>query len=155
MLLRGIPYSNVRLTWLYMLSRELTLCKVTTASRRERLSFLKDGARVQIWLRSRLYSYSRLLVQVKALDGRIDKRKADERIGRFSCVGKNFALAELRLVKAFLVKKYNVSFADEKQSSSFLDDVHDCFITMTGPLDLQFRTRPMVAAREVWQNRDF
>lgn len=71
---------------------------------------------------------------------------ADKRIGRFGCVGKNLALAELRLVTAFLVKKYHVSFADEKQTSSFLDDVHDYFVTTTGPLDLQFRARPMAEA---------
>jgi len=71
---------------------------------------------------------------------------ADKRIGRFSCVGMNLALAELRLITAFLVKKYNVSFADEKQTSSFLFDVHDYFVTTTGALDLQFRARPMAKA---------
>ncbi len=71
---------------------------------------------------------------------------ADKRAGRFGCVGKNLALAELRLVTTFLVKKYSFSFADEKQGSAFLDDVHDCFVTMTGPLDLQFRGSPMAKA---------
>lgn len=61
--------------------------------------------------------------------------------GRYNCIGKNLALAELRFVTALLVIKYDVSFA-EGEDGKFVDgDLMDQFTATPGRLRLVFRER--------------
>ncbi|KAL8728584.1 MAG: hypothetical protein Q9166_005317 [cf. Caloplaca sp. 2 TL-2023] len=53
------------------------------------------------------------------------------------CLG----LAELRVVTATLVKQYTIDFDHDKRSARFLDEIQDCFVARTGPLELRFEAR--------------
>ena len=62
-------------------------------------------------------------------------------------------MAELRMVTATLVKKYTISFAHEENSSTFLDEIQECFITRTGQLELRFRARSVAEVDKDSQGR--
>lgn len=59
-------------------------------------------------------------------------------IGRYSCVGKNLALAEIRLVTAALVSKYDITFAPNEDGTSVWKDMRDQFTAVPGKLELLF-----------------
>ena len=61
--------------------------------------------------------------------------------GRYSCVGKALALAELRMVTATLVKNYHVSFAPGEDGSIVEGNMRDQFTAAPGELRLVFRNR--------------
>ena len=62
-------------------------------------------------------------------------------IGRYACVGKNLALAELRFVTALLVSKYDISFAPGEDGTSCWRDMRDQFTAAPGKLELVFTPR--------------
>ena len=62
-------------------------------------------------------------------------------IGRYSCVGKNLALVEIRFITALLISKYDVSFAPEGDKMSVWNDMKDQFIAVPGKLELIFTPR--------------
>lgn len=61
--------------------------------------------------------------------------------GRFSCVGKDLAMIELRLVIALLLKKFHVEFLEGDDGKSLFDGLKDQFTAAPGRLDLRFRIR--------------
>ncbi|KAL3442746.1 cytochrome P450 monooxygenase [Aspergillus insuetus] len=61
--------------------------------------------------------------------------------GPYSCVGKQLALMELRLVAAEILTRYNVRFAEGQKPDVFLESCHDTFTLATGPLELVFEKR--------------
>ena len=65
-------------------------------------------------------------------------------IGRYSCIGRNLALAELWLVTANLILKYKNDGGDGTSASTFSDSIQDCFTARTGPFGVQFQPRDTV-----------
>ncbi|CRG88390.1 hypothetical protein PISL3812_05420 [Talaromyces islandicus] len=61
--------------------------------------------------------------------------------GRYSCVGKNLAMAELRYVTAILVKKYTVRFAPGQSIEKVEAEMRDQFTAAPGDLKLLFTPR--------------
>ena len=68
-------------------------------------------------------------------------------IGRYACVGKNLALAELRFVTALLLSKYDIAFAQGEDGSSCWRDMKDQFTAAPGKLELLFTSRESVKLR--------
>lgn len=62
----------------------------------------------------------------------------DEETGRYSCVGKNLAMGELRFVTALLVKKYHIELAPSEDGKRVEADLRDQFTTAPGELKLSF-----------------
>lgn len=62
-------------------------------------------------------------------------------LGRYNCIGKNLALAELRFVTALLVKKYDVGFAEGEDGRRVDGDLIDRFTAAPGRLRLVFTER--------------
>ncbi|KAL9134417.1 MAG: hypothetical protein Q9175_004399 [Cornicularia normoerica] len=62
-------------------------------------------------------------------------------LGRFDCVGKNLALAELRFVTALLAKKYDISFAEGEDGKAVEGNLKDQFTAVPGRLRLVLRER--------------
>ncbi|KAF4629298.1 hypothetical protein G7Y89_g8848 [Cudoniella acicularis] len=58
--------------------------------------------------------------------------------GRYSCVGKNLAMGELRLVTALLVKKYRIRLASGEDGKRVEEDLRDQFTAAPGELNLSF-----------------
>ena len=70
------------------------------------------------------------------------KAKVDRKLpGRYSCIGKNLALQELRCVTALLVSKYDVTFPPGEDGSSVERDTLDQFISDPGELRVIFKLR--------------
>ncbi|KAF1958643.1 cytochrome P450 monooxygenase-like protein [Byssothecium circinans] len=61
--------------------------------------------------------------------------------GAHSCLGKQLALMELRLVIAKLVTRYDLSFLDAERKHETVSDIKDCFTALPGPLNLVFKRR--------------
>ena len=61
--------------------------------------------------------------------------------GRYSCVGKNLALTELRFVTALLVGRYHTEFAPGEDGSKVEGRMKDQFTAAPGCLNLIFRPR--------------
>ncbi len=61
--------------------------------------------------------------------------------GRYSCVGKNLALQELRYVTALLASKYDISFPPGEDGRSVEEDTLDQFTSNPGDLRVVFRAR--------------
>jgi cytochrome P450 len=59
-------------------------------------------------------------------------------LGRYSCVGKNLALAEIRFVTALLISKYNIKFAPGEDGTTVWKDMKDQFTAVPGKLELVF-----------------
>ena len=59
-------------------------------------------------------------------------------IGRFACVGKNLALAEIRFVTALLISKYDIKFAPGEDGVRVWKDMKDQFTAAPGKLELVF-----------------
>jgi len=71
-----------------------------------------------------------------------DKRAfAPFSIGRYSCVGKNLALSELRFVTALLVSKYDIAFAPGEAGIRVWKNMKDQFTAAPGKLELVFHAR--------------
>ncbi|KAI0509558.1 cytochrome P450 [Xylaria bambusicola] len=61
--------------------------------------------------------------------------------GKYGCVGKQFAMTEMRLVISLLLKKFEIGFqADDKGETLFID-LKDNFTFAPGDLHLKFRLR--------------
>lgn len=61
--------------------------------------------------------------------------------GAHSCLGKQLALIELRLVTARLVTQYDFRFADANNPGETISNIKDCFTALPGPLRLVFEER--------------
>lgn len=61
--------------------------------------------------------------------------------GRYNCVGKNLAYAEMRIVVALLASKYDFSFAPGEDGSAVEADMVDQFTGNPGQLKLVFQKR--------------
>jgi len=62
-------------------------------------------------------------------------------IGPYSCIGKNLALMEIRLMTAQLVRKFDVRLADGETSENLLMGSKDHFTLGLGDLNLSFSRR--------------
>lgn len=60
--------------------------------------------------------------------------------GRYSCVGKNLALTELRYITALLVRKYHIEFASGTSRDEIETRMKDQFTAAPGNLSLIFRS---------------
>ncbi|ETS81741.1 hypothetical protein PFICI_06743 [Pestalotiopsis fici W106-1] len=65
--------------------------------------------------------------------------------GRYSCIGKQLGLMELRAVASRIVRKYNVSLAPGQDPQAFLDGKRDTFTLALGSLELVFTPRSQKA----------
>lgn len=61
--------------------------------------------------------------------------------GRFSCVGKQLGLMEVRRVTALIACKYDVALALGQTEEAFLGGLRDNFTLATPALDLVFSPR--------------
>jgi cytochrome P450 len=57
-------------------------------------------------------------------------------VGRYSCIGKQLGLMEVRNVAAQIVRRYDVALAQGQSPQSFLDGQRDTFTLALGPLEL-------------------
>ena len=62
-------------------------------------------------------------------------------LGRFNCIGKQFALNELRLLTAAIVTSYNVALAPGYDPQVLSGDMFDAFASQPGDLELTFTRR--------------
>ena len=58
--------------------------------------------------------------------------------GRYGCIGKKLAMAEMSIVVALIVSNYNVRFPANQDGSRVVNDMRDCFTAKPGQLDLIF-----------------
>ena len=66
-------------------------------------------------------------------------------VGRTSCVGRNVALATLRLVTACFLSKYHIRFAPGEGISEAVErDLKDGVVSQPGKLVLTFKSRTSV-----------
>lgn len=61
--------------------------------------------------------------------------------GRYSCVGKQLALNEIRMVTASLVQRFRVSLAPGEQGTAVFEDMKDQMAVFPGPLRIAFVKR--------------
>lgn len=61
--------------------------------------------------------------------------------GRYTCLGKNLALAELRTVTSMLVSKFHVNFAPGQNVAAVEENLQDQFTACPGELKLAFTPR--------------
>ncbi|KAJ5180127.1 cytochrome P450 oxidoreductase [Penicillium capsulatum] len=61
--------------------------------------------------------------------------------GPYACVGKQFALMEIRRVIADILVRYDISFAPTQTEAAFLGGQKDTFTLVAAPLDLIFNER--------------
>lgn len=61
--------------------------------------------------------------------------------GKYSCVGRQLALMEIRFVLSQIVHRYNISFAPGQTPEAFLDGLVDGFTLMCPKLELVFTPR--------------
>ncbi|KAL9943998.1 hypothetical protein D7B24_000866 [Verticillium nonalfalfae] len=66
-------------------------------------------------------------------------------VGRYSCVGKQLGLMELRFVTSQILRTYDVGFAKDFDPSTFPAGLQDTFTLATSKLDLVFTRRKEVA----------
>ncbi|KAH9898967.1 cytochrome P450 monooxygenase-like protein [Xylariomycetidae sp. FL2044] len=62
-------------------------------------------------------------------------------LGKFSCIGKNLALNEMRVVIAKLVLEFEIALAPGETGASILENSKDVFTTICGDLMLTFTCR--------------
>jgi cytochrome P450 family 628 len=62
-------------------------------------------------------------------------------LGPFSCVGKQLALMELRMVISSTIWNYDFEFAPSEDGSTIENDTLDLVILKAGKLDLVFKKR--------------
>ncbi|KAI2629001.1 cytochrome P450 [Xylaria nigripes] len=61
--------------------------------------------------------------------------------GRYSCVGKNLAMIELRFVISMLVKRFRIDLSDVDRGDRLFSDYRDHFTAAPGRLELRFHPR--------------
>ena len=93
----------------------------------------KSFARASEFIPERWYSCPELVADKRAF--------TPFSIGRFACVGKNLALAELRFVAALLVSKYDINFAPGEDGTRCWREMKDQFTAAPGKLELVFTRR--------------
>lgn len=62
-------------------------------------------------------------------------------MGRYSCIGKQLGLIEIRYVTAHLIHKYNLSFAKDQAPHKFVEGQRDTFTIALPDLKLVFTPR--------------
>ncbi|KAL2815253.1 cytochrome P450 [Aspergillus cavernicola] len=62
-------------------------------------------------------------------------------LGRYGCVGKQFALMEMRIVIARVAMEFDISFASRENSDAFDQEAKDTFTFTVGSLLLNFQPR--------------
>lgn len=62
-------------------------------------------------------------------------------IGRYTCVGKELAIAELRFVTTLLVSQYDIGFAPGEDGERCWREMKDQFTAAPGRLDMVFKLR--------------
>lgn len=72
---------------------------------------------------------------------RIPEEVTYRSLGRYSCVGKQLALIEVRSVTARIVHLYNVALAPGQTAEAFLKGKKDTFTLSLGPLEMVFNDR--------------
>lgn len=61
--------------------------------------------------------------------------------GAYSCIGKQLALMELRIVTARLVTEFDIAFAPGEAGKNLLENTKDVFTMEVAPLMLVFTKR--------------
>lgn len=61
--------------------------------------------------------------------------------GRYSCVGKQLGLMEIRNVTSQIAHRYDICLADDQKPKDFLDNVVDGFTLACPKLELVFTSR--------------
>jgi hypothetical protein len=61
--------------------------------------------------------------------------------GKYSCVGKQLGLMEIRQVTTQIMRRYNVEFAPSQDPKGYTDGLQDTFTTALPPLKLVFTDR--------------
>lgn len=61
--------------------------------------------------------------------------------GRYSCVGKQLGLMEIRNVTSQIARRYNICLADNQKPKDFFDKVVDGFTLTCPKLELVFTSR--------------
>ena len=62
-------------------------------------------------------------------------------LGRYSCVGKQLALIEIRTVVAHLISKFDINLAADEDGQSLLQESEDNFTLALGSLKVVFEPR--------------
>ena len=62
-------------------------------------------------------------------------------LGKTSCIGKNLALMDIKLVIASIVQRYHISFAPGEDCHRVYTEMQDHFTAAPGPLSLLFKPR--------------
>ena len=63
------------------------------------------------------------------------------RIGETSCIGKNLALMDIKLVISSIVQKYHINFNPQEDGHRVFTEMQDHFTATPGPLSLVFKHR--------------
>jgi len=68
--------------------------------------------------------------------------KADAQdLGKSSCIGKNLALTDIKLVVASIIRRYHISFTPGEDCHRVYTEMRDQFTIAPGPLSLRFKHR--------------
>ncbi|KAL9059749.1 MAG: hypothetical protein Q9162_001050 [Coniocarpon cinnabarinum] len=62
-------------------------------------------------------------------------------MGRMSCVGREFAMSEIRMLVAAVIRKFYIELADEDAKVSVVRDMRDKILANPGPLRVKFTER--------------
>lgn len=65
--------------------------------------------------------------------------------GRYSCIGKQLGLMEVRYMTAQIVRKYDVALASDQNPKDWVDGKRDTFTLALASLNLVFTRRKDVA----------
>jgi tryprostatin B 6-hydroxylase len=68
-------------------------------------------------------------------------KSADRSQGTYSCIGKQLALMELRVVTARIVTQFDIAFAPGKDDTDLLEKAKDVFTLEVAPLGMVFSPR--------------
>lgn len=73
--------------------------------------------------------------------GTLTNQPCSSTLGKYSCVGKQLALMEIRDVASQLARRYDIRLADGQTSQSFEQGLIDSFTLTTPELRLVFTAR--------------
>ncbi len=62
-------------------------------------------------------------------------------IGPANCAGKNLAMGEMRAVVALLLQRFDITFAEGYDVSSYMEEMEDRFIMQVGELRVSLKVR--------------
>ncbi|KAJ4294979.1 hypothetical protein N0V90_006987 [Kalmusia sp. IMI 367209] len=122
---RETPPEGMTVAGTYIPGRTVVIAPRYTIGRLERLYKQPDEFIPERW-----YSRPELVLDRKSFN--------PFNIGRYSCIGKNLALAEIRFVTALLLSKYHVSLAPGEDGTRVWKDMKDQFTAVPGKLELVF-----------------